>query len=396
MLKSVFAASAALFLGASALAQEDVVTTPAKFAVIMDYETGAILFEKDADTPTPPASMSKLMTVAIVLERLKSGQLKPTDEFSVSEKAWSEREGSSMWVRVGARIPVIDLLRGIIIQSGNDACIVVAENISGTEEAFAELMTKKAREWGLNNSTFGNSHGKPHPKQLMSMRDIALLSRKIIRDHPDYFKIYAERDFTWEGIKQPNRNPLLGNFPGADGLKTGHTEEAGYGLAGTAKQDGVRRIVVFHGMTSEKDRGVEAQRLMRIAFNDFTNKVLYKPGAVVGDALVFKGVEKTVPLVAKEEVSAILHRSIADEVKATVIYEGPVKAPVAAEQEIGFLRVATPGGDVREYPLYAGKAVKEIGVFGKIGLAARTLLFPSRNDAPPTEEPADPAPASAQ
>jgi D-alanyl-D-alanine carboxypeptidase (penicillin-binding protein 5/6) len=230
----------------------------------------------------------------------------------------------------------------------------------------------------MKDSTFGNSHGKPHPKQLMSMRDLAILSRKVIKDYPEYFKIYAEREFTWEGIKQPNRNPLLGVFEGADGLKTGHTEEAGYGLAGTAKQGGVRRIVVFHGLSSEKERSVEAQRLMRIAFNDFETKTLFKAGDFVGEALVFKGVEKSVPLVAKEPVAAILHRSVADSVKATIVYEGPVKAPIAADQQIGYLKVETPGGDTREFPLFADRAVKEIGVIGKIALAARTLLTPPK------------------
>ncbi|MEQ1929441.1 MAG: D-alanyl-D-alanine carboxypeptidase family protein [Parvularculaceae bacterium] len=392
MLRPILAALAALLLCVPALAQDDQIATPARHAIIMDYDTGAILFEKDADTPTPPSSMSKLMTVAIVLERLKSGQLKADDLFSVSEKAWREKEGSSMWVRVDTKIRVIDLLRGIIIQSGNDACIVVAENVAGTEEAFADLMTKKAREWGMNNSTFANSHGLPHPKQLMSMRDIAILSRKLVHDYPEYYKIFGEREFVWEGINQPNRNPLLGSFTGADGLKTGHAEEAGYGLAGTAKQDGVRRIVVFHGSASEKERSVEAQRLMRIAFNDFLSKTLYQPGDIVGDALVFKGIDKTVPLVTREPVSAILHRSVAGAVKATIVYEGPVKAPIKAAQEIGYLRVATPGGDAREYPLYAGKAVKEIGVFGKIALAAGALLMPKKN----APEASEPAPGGAQ
>ena len=253
-------------------------------------------------------------------------------------------------------------------------------------------MTKKAREWGMNNSTFANSHGLPHPKQLMSMRDIAILSRKLVHDYPEYYKIFGEREFVWEGINQPNRNPLLGSFAGADGLKTGHAEEAGYGLAGTAKQDGVRRIVVFHGTSSEKERSVEAQRLMRIAFNDFLSKTLYQPGDIVGDALVFKGIEKTVPLVTREPVSAILHRSVAGAVRATIVYEGPVKAPIKAAQEIGYLRVATPGGDAREYPLYAGKAVKEIGVFGKIALAAGALLMPKKN----APEASEPAPGGAQ
>ncbi len=374
MLRFFAALSAALIASVPAFAADPPINTEAKHAVIMDYETGAVLYEKAADEPTPPASMAKMMTVAVVFERLKNGQIKPTDEFYVSEKAWREKEGSSMWVRVDTRINVMDLLRGVIVQSGNDACIVIAEGVSGSEEAFADLLTKKAREWGMKNSTFANSHGLPHPNQLMSMRDIAILSRKIIHDYPEYYKLFAEREFAWEGIAQPNRNPLLSTFQGADGLKTGHTEEAGYGLAGSAVQDGQRRIVVFHGTGSEKERSQEAQRLMRIAFNDFEAKTLYKAGDVVGDALVFKGAEKTVPLVAREPVTVILHRSLSEDVKATIVYEGPVKAPIAADQKIGFLRVTMPADDPREYPLFAGKAVKGMSLFGKIALAAKTLL----------------------
>lgn len=370
----IFAAALAFVAAILPAAAQSPIDTAAKYAVIMDYETGAVLYEKNADAPTAPASMSKLMTVAIVFDRLKSGQIKPTDEFYVSEKAWREKEGSSMWVRVDTRINVMNLLRGVIVQSGNDACIVLAEGVSGSEDAFADLMTKTAREWGMKNSTFANSHGLPHAKQMMSMRDIAILSRKLVRDYPEYYRLFAEREFEWEGIRQPNRNPLLTTFAGSDGLKTGHTQEAGYGLAGSAVQDGQRRIIVFHGTTSEKERSQEAQRLMRIAFNDFETRTLYKPGDIVGDALVFKGAQKTVPLVAKEPISVILHRSLADEVKATFVYEGPVRAPIAAEQQIGFLRIATPADAPREYPLFAGKAVREVGVFGKIALAAKTLL----------------------
>jgi D-alanyl-D-alanine carboxypeptidase (penicillin-binding protein 5/6) len=280
-----------------------------------------------------------------------------------------------MWVRVDTSIPVIDLLRGIIVQSGNDACIVVAENISGSEEAFADLMTKKAREWGMNNSTFANASGLPDPNHQMSMRDLAVLARKIIHDYPEYYKIFGEREFTWEKIRQPNRNPLLDTVDGADGLKTGHTEEAGYGLVGSAVKNGHRRIIVIHGLGSEKERSQEAQRLMRIAFNDFEDISLFKPGDVVGEAEVFKGAQKTTPLIAKEAVSMIAYRPDADKIKATVVYEGPVAAPVKQDQQIGYLRVTPAEGDAREYPLYAGKAVKEIGVFGKIGLAAQKLLI---------------------
>lgn len=367
-------ALAALFVAAPALAADDSpITTPAAHAIIMDYATGDVLYEKAAEAPTAPASMSKLMTVAIVFEKLKRGELKLTDEFSVSEKAW-RMGGSKMWVRVNTKIPLEDLLRGIVIDSGNDACIVVAENIAGSEEAFAELENKKAREWGLNNSSFANATGWPDPGQKMSMRDLATLARKIIHDYPEYYALFNEREFTWEKIRQQNRNPILGAVDGADGLKTGHTEESGYGLVASAVQHGVRRIVVLNGLSSEHERATEGARMLRLAFNDFTTKTLYKPGDIVGDASVFKGAESSVPLMTKEPVSLILHRSAANDIKTTVVYEGPVTAPIAADQQIGYLKVDTGAGAPREYPLYAAKPVKETGVFGKIAIAAKRLL----------------------
>lgn len=365
----------------SSAARAQSITTPAQYAIIMDYDTGSVLYEKDADTPTAPASMSKLMTVAIVFEKLKAGELSLNDEFHVSEKAW-RMGGSKMWVRVDTNIALHDLLRGVIVQSGNDACIVIAENIAGTEEAFADLMTRKAREWGMNNSTFANATGWPDPKQKMSMRDLALLARKIIHDYPEYYELFGEREFKWEKINQPNRNPLFDIVDGADGLKTGHTEESGYGLVGSAKQNGVRRIIVVNGLGSEKERAQESARLLRIAFNDFVNKTLYKPGDIVGDALVFKGVAPSAPLIVREPVSMILGRRAADSVKATVVYEGPVPAPISENQQIGYLRIETEG-DAREFPLFAGKAVKELGFLGKVGLAAKTLLaVPQKEEAP--------------
>ena len=373
------AAIAVLFAGAVALAQ-DALTTPAQYAVIMDYRTGEILYEKNARTPTGPSSMSKLMTVAIVFERLKDGSLKLEDTFDVSEKAWREREGSSMWVRVNDKISVLDLLRGVIVQSGNDACIVLAENISGSEEAFAELMNRKAHEWGLTDSTFANSHGKPDPNQKMSMRDLALLSRRIISEHPEYYALFAEREFTWEKIRQANRNPLLGLVDGADGLKTGHTEDAGYGLVGSAVQNGERRIVVVNGLSSERERATESALLLRIAFNDYSTKTFYEPGDIVGEAMVFKGKDKTVPLIAREPVKMLLHRSHLTDAKATVVYTGPVAAPIKENQQIGYLRVSAPNGPAREYALYAGRNVKEAGIWGKIGLAAQRLLAKPASD----------------
>lgn len=371
------------WLAGLAAAKAQPVETPADFALIMDYRTGEVLFEKDARTPTAPASMSKLMTSAIVFDRLKNGSLSLDDMFDVSEKAWRERQGSSMWVRVNTQISVENLLRGIIVQSGNDACIVVAENISGSEEAFAELMTAKAREWGMLDSTFANASGLPHENQKMSMRDLAILTRKIIRDYPEYYGLFAEREFTWEKIRQANRNPLLDSFDGADGLKTGHTQESGYGLVGSAVKDGERRIVVVNGLESARQRSNEAARLMRIAFNDFARQTLFEPGDAVGEALVFKGKTKTAPLIVAEPVSAMVHRSLMNKTRATVVYNGPVAAPINENQQIGFLRVEVEGGEAKEYPLFAGASVKEMGVFGKIGMAAKTLL--AKPEATPEE-----------
>ncbi len=365
---------AALLAIVSTHAVQAEVATAAANAVIMDFETGAVLFEKDADRPVGPSSMSKLMTVAVVFEKLKAGELKMTDEFPVTEKAW-RMEGSKMWTRVDTKIPLEALLQGVIVQSGNDACVVIAEGISGTEEAFADLMTKKAREWGMKNSTFVNSTGWPDENHKMSTRDLAILARKIVKDYPEYYKYFAEREFTWEKIRQPNRNPLLFSFKGADGLKTGHTEENGYGLVGSAIVNGERRIVVLNGLGSEKERAVESERIMRVAFNEYAKRTLYKAGDVAGDALVFAGKETTVPLVTSEPVSMILNRSAAKTVGAKVIYEGPVAAPIAEGQQIGYLRVDVEGGDAREFPLYAGKAVKAIGPFGRIALAAKSLVL---------------------
>lgn len=378
---------AALIAAAAALAGGAVaeVTTAAPHAIIMDFETGAVLFEKDADRPVPPSSMSKLMTAAIVFEQLKNGQLKLTDEFPVSEKAW-RMEGSKMWTRVDTKISLDALLNGVIVQSGNDACVVIAEGIAGSEEAFAALLTKKAREWGLNNSTFANSTGWPDDNHKMSTRDLALLARKIIKDYPDYYGFYAKKEFTWEKIRQPNRNPLLYSFKGADGLKTGHTEAAGYGLVGSAVINGDRRIIVVNGLTSEKERASETERLMHLAFNDFSKRTLYEQGAIAGDALVFAGAAPSVPLVAGEPISMIISRADAAAVSAKVIYEGPVEAPIEEGQQIGVLRITAGQGDAREFPLYAGKAVKSVGPLGRIGLAAKSLFGKPHDAAPAAPE----------
>lgn len=358
------------------------VKTDADFAVIMDYETGAVLFDKNGDVPTAPASMSKLMTAAIVFEKLQTGELTLETPFFVSEKAW-RTGGSKMWVRVDTEITVENLLRGIIIQSGNDACIVVAENIAGSEEAFADLMNRKAREWGLENSTFANPTGLPDPGQKMSTRDLASLARKIIRDYPDYYALFSEREFTWEKIRQENRNPILKQFDGADGLKTGHTDASGFGLVASAVKDGTRRIVVMNGLESAGDRAQESLNLLRSAFNDFSWVALFDDGQIVAEAEVFAGKDATVPIATAEPIARIIHDKYKDAVTARVVYDGPVAAPVKRGQQIGYLEITIPDRAPERFPLFATEKVKPVGFLGRVSLAAQKLLIK------PPKEPAE-------
>ena len=350
------------------------IKTKADFAVILDYDSDQVLYAKNAEVPTAPASMSKLMTAAIVFEKLKNGELSLDTKFQVSERAW-KWQGSKMWVLVDTEITVENLLHGLIIQSGNDAAIVLAENISGSEPAFAQLMTKKAREWGLVNSTFANATGWPDPGQRMSMMDLAQLAKKIIRDYGDYYEIFSKPEFTWSKITQENRNPLLQAFEGADGLKTGHTEEAGYGLVGSARLGDKRRIIVLGGLDSINERIREARRMMGIAFDDFDQHIFFRPDDQVAMAEVFKGRASEVPLVLHEAVDFILHEKLVDKLTARAVYEGPVTAPILKDQQIGYLRIEIPGRSARDYPLFASEAVAEMGWVGKIGLAAKKLLL---------------------
>lgn len=380
---------ACLCLGHPAMAQDDLVSTSAQQAIITDYTTGTVLFKKNADTPVPPASMSKLMTAAIIMDMLKSGELSPDTPFYVSRKAW-RTGGSKMFVLVDTQIPVIDLLKGIIVLSGNDACVVVAENVTspdrgsvtseaqlGSEEAFAELMNAKAREWGLSQSRFANPSGLPDPNQLMSMSDLAKLATRIIREYPElYDQIFHMPEFTWSDITQANRNPLIGAFDGADGLKTGHTEESGYGLVGSAVENGQRRIIVLHGMESMAERASESRRVMRLAFTDFNTRQYFNTGDVVGEAEVFLGKQETVPLKIKNTVIFTRHRRVLQGATATILYEGPLKAPVKPEEQIGILRLSIPGEAVREYPLYAAERVDSLGIVGKMGIGLKTLFTP--------------------
>jgi D-alanyl-D-alanine carboxypeptidase (penicillin-binding protein 5/6) len=347
--------------------------TRAEYAVLMDAETRIVLFEKDGDKPMVPASMSKLMTLTILFDKLKVGSLTLDDKFFVSEKAW-RMGGSEMFVLVDTEIRIEDLIRGIIVHSGNDACIVVAEGISGTEEAFAREMTRLGHKIGLQNSTFANSTGWPDPDQKMSARDLAVLVHHIIQEYPEYYSYYAEKEFSWSGITQPNRNPLLYADLGADGLKTGHTAESGYGLAASAVQDGRRLILVVNGLSSESERSRESQRLLRAGFRDFNNYDLFQGGDIVGKANVWQGANGTVDLQIQDPLTVILRPEDRRDMKVTITYRGPIPAPITEGQEIAELRVIIPDSPDIVRPLYAGKDVGSMAIFGKLASAAIHLI----------------------
>ena len=348
--------------------------TAAKQAFIVDFQTGAVLLEKNADEPIHPASMSKLMTLYLLFERLKEGRISLDDTFPVSEKAWALNEGSTMFVGIDTQIRVEDLIRGIVVQSGNDACIVVAEGLAGSEEAFAELMNERAREMGLTGSRFVNSHGLEDPNHKMTARDLATLAKRLIVDFPEYYHYFAEKEFVFNGIKQGNRNPLLYRNIGADGLKTGHLSVSGYGIAASAERDGRRIILVAHGMDGMQSRADEATNLIEWAFREFDNYRLVKAGDVLEEAPVWYGQAETVPLTVAGDLLVTLPRNARDRLRAKAVFDGPIPAPVAAGQEIGKLVISAPDVPDTEVPLVAGVAVERLGAFGRIMAAVTHLL----------------------
>ncbi|MDJ0610355.1 MAG: D-alanyl-D-alanine carboxypeptidase family protein [Kiloniellales bacterium] len=350
------------------------IETAAREALIVDTTTGAVLFERDSDVPMPPASMSKIMTIYLVFEALKDGRLTLDEKLPVSEKAW-RMGGSKMFVAVNDEIRVEDLLRGVIVQSGNDACIVLAEGLAGSEEAFAGLMNDKARELGLDGSSFVNATGWPHPDQRMTARDLATLAQKTIENFPEYYGYYSETTFTWTDIRQGNRNPLLYKNMGADGLKTGHTEEAGYGLTGSATRKDRRLILVINGLNSMKQRSSESQKLLTWAFREFDNYALFKAGEQVEEAEVWLGESASVPLVLDQDVVVTLPRKARRKLSVSVRYDGPVPAPVAAGDQIATLVVTAPETEPVEVPLFAGAEVPKLGPFGRFTASLRQLIL---------------------
>lgn len=372
--------SAAVLLGSvcfcfDALAYE----TSARNAILMDFDTGEYLYEKNIKESVPPASMSKLMTVYILMSKIKDGSIKLDDTFSVSENAWRKggaaTGGSTMFLSIGDNVSVENLIKGIVIQSGNDACITVAENISGSEEDFAILMNKTAKKLGLENSSFANSTGLPHPDQKMSMEDLAILSRHIIKEFPDLYHYFKEKEFTYNNIKQGNRNPLLYTMDGADGLKTGHTEEAGFCLDASATKGNRRLIEVMSGMNSNKERSEEAERLMNWGFREFGNYLLFRKQQVISDVAVWYGKDKKVDLIVADDVLKTIHLSQIDHVKTTVEFDEPVKAPIEAGQQLGMLKIEIKGQNAISVPLVAAKNVEKVGLLGRFWANIKYFIF---------------------
>jgi D-alanyl-D-alanine carboxypeptidase (penicillin-binding protein 5/6) len=353
----------------------DPLNTNAPYAYILDGDNGIPLYSKKGDEPMVPASMSKLMLYYMVFERLKAGRLAMTDEFSVSEHAWrtggAGTDGSTMFLPIHSKATVEDLLRGAIIVSGNDACIVLAEGLFGSEEAFARQATARGKELGLTNSTFANATGLDDPRHRMSPHDIAVLAFRIIKDFPEYYPMFSEPEFTFNKTRQYNRNPLLRELDGADGVKTGHLSVSGYGLVGSAVREGKRRIIVLNGLASETARKTEGPRVMRSAFLDFTSATLVKKGAEVAVADVWLGEQEKVPLVATEDYAIGLHLDAVDKVKGEVVYKGPLSAPVTEGDIVGDLVITAPGTQPRKIPVAAGATVNQLGFFGKAMLGLK-------------------------
>jgi D-alanyl-D-alanine carboxypeptidase (penicillin-binding protein 5/6) len=343
----------------------------APHAILIDAENGSVLFERDADKLIYPASLAKLMTAEYVFHEIKEGRLKLTDEFEVSENAW--RKGgapsrtSTMFAVLHSKISVDDLLHGMIIQSANDACIVLAEGLAGNEAAFGAKLTQRAREIGLEKSTFANSNGLPNPGTQVTTRELAMLARHIIVTYPKFYELFGQRDFTWNKIHQYNRNPLLSMEIGADGLKTGYTQEAGYGLVGSAVQNGLRLIIAINGLKSAKDRAEEGKKLLDWGFKTFERRVLFAKGQTIGSAKVYGGAEGHVPLITDAEVNVMVPKSGGDRLVARIVYTGPVPAPIARGTPIGMLKVWRNENVILQMPLKTAESV------GKGTLSQRAL-----------------------
>jgi serine-type D-Ala-D-Ala carboxypeptidase (penicillin-binding protein 5/6) len=331
-------------------------------AILIEATSGSVLFEKNADELRAPSSMMKLMTAEVVFHALTQGDIKPTDEYRISENAWrrggAPSGGSTMFAAINSKVSVDDLLHGAIIQSGNDSCIALAEGIAGNERLFAtDMMTKRARELGLTRSTFANSNGLPDPGNKMTVRELAKLARHIILTYPNFYKLFGEKEFTWNKIRQQNRNPLLNSLEGADGLKTGFTKEGGYGMVGSAVQNGIRLIVVVNGLDDPDDRASEAKKMLEWGFRNFEVRTLFAADQPIGYARVFGGERRSVKLASREPVKVMVQKNGNDKLIARVVYRGPVPAPIESGQPVGLIKVWRGSNIAVETPVYAAESV---------------------------------------
>ncbi|MGZ8371975.1 MAG: D-alanyl-D-alanine carboxypeptidase family protein [Rhodoplanes sp.] len=353
--------------------------TSAPFAILIDAETGSVLFEKGADALTAPSSLAKLMTAEVVFNEITQGRLSRDEEMMISENAWrrggAPSRTSSMFAPIHSRVRVEDLLRGLIIQSANDAAIALAEGISANERAFAVLMNNRAHELGLVKSNFANATGLPDPTQKVTVRELAKLAQHIMRTYPDFYPIYGEKEFTWNKIRQQNRNPLLALNIGADGMKTGYTAEGGFGLVGSALQNGLRLIVVVNGLKTAKDRADEAKKLLDWGFSGFEQRPLFAEGEILGQARVFAGTQTSVNLVGRRAISMLIPRNNHDRISAKIVYSGPVPAPVQEGQRIGTLRVYRGTNVALEVPLQAAETVERGNLSRRAFDAASELII---------------------
>ena len=336
--------------------------TSAPYAMLMDAETGSVLFEKSADTPVTPASTAKIMTAELIFRELKEGRLKLDDEFTVSENAWrtggAMARGSSMFAALNSRLRIEDLIRGLVIVSGNDAAIILAEGVAGSEQAFADRMTKRAAELGLPHLTFRNAWGKDDPGQKVTAREMAMLAAHIITTYPEYYRYFGEREFVWSKIKQQNRNPLLGMDFGADGLKTGNIDEAsGYGLVGSAQQNGQRLILAVYGLRNAKDRSEEARKIMQWGFRSFESRAVLSAGEAVGSARLYGGEQMNVSLVTAAPVRILTPRGASERLTAKIVYQGPIMAPVKDGAELARLKIYRGSALALDAPLIAGESI---------------------------------------
>lgn len=383
MLRRALSALTLLLTLASAAApaaaqQGDAPTTAARHVAIIDGETGARLFCDECETPMPPASMSKLMTVLMVAEALRAGRITMDTRFRVSERAWRQgaiSDGSHMFLELNSEVSVRDLLTGAIVVSANDACIVLAEGIAGSEEAFVVAMNRRAQELGLRSARFRNTTGLPDPEHVISAIDLAMLARSLITEYPELYRLYSQSSFSYNNRTQLNRNPLLGAFEGADGVKTGHTAASGYGLVGSAVIDGRRRIIVFNGARTMAERRSEAVRLMRAAFNDYSVAVIARAGEQVGEAQVRLGGRRTVPLMAQRDIVIGGPRGVQAGLTATIVYNGPLPSPIAEDAVVAQLVIEGPGFERQSFPLVAGRRVGRANWFSRAFEGLRLTLF---------------------